>query len=215
LARHFYEASPPEFGDGAPPAGPVHDDNPEPWPGAGQWVDRWYAGQYPMIAIPNIRGGRLDPDRAFAGMKRIVERWRHPNGLIWAMAVANYGHCGAWTETLGVAAPLQEMLLQSYGGVLRVFPCWPTGVAASFTTLRAEGALLVSASWADGRVTALKILSEVGSPCRMVSPWSDGVEVETATGQPVVLTDWAPRIVAFETAAGQEYVVRPKQEPGN
>ena len=211
LAKHFYEASPPEFGDGAPPAGPVHDNNPEAWPGAGQWVDLWYAGQYPMIAIPNIRSGRLDPDRAFTGMKRIVERWRHPNGLIWAMAVANYGHCGAWTETLGIAAPLQEMLLQSYGGVLRVFPCWPAGVPASFTTFRAEGAFLVSAAWKDGRVTSLEILSEKGGTCRLVAPWPEGAQVETATGHSVTTADWAPGIPAFDTTAGEVYRVHAKE----
>jgi hypothetical protein len=163
-----------------------------------------------MIAIPNIRGGRLDPDRAFVGMKRIVERWRHPNGLIWAMAVANYGHCGAWTETLGMAAPLQEMLLQSYGGVLRVFPCWPAGVAANFTTLRAEGAFLVSASWKEGRVASLEIRSEKGGPCRLFAPWPEGVAVETAAGQTVTITEWSPGIPAFETTAGETYRVQPR-----
>ena len=180
---------------------------PNPGPAQGSGLDLWYAGQYPMVAIPNIRSGRLDPDRAFAGMKRIVERWRHPNGLIWAMAVANYGHCGAWTETLGIAAPLQEMLLQSYGGVLRIFPCWPAGVAASFTTLRAEGAFLVSASWNEGRVVSLEILSEKGGACRLVAPWPEGVQVETAAGQPVAVTEWAPGIPAFETTAGETYHV--------
>ena len=210
LAQHFYEACPPEFGNGAPPASPVHDKSPEAWPGAGQWVDLWYAGQYPMVAIPSIRSGGLDPDRVFAGMKRIVERWRHPNGLIWAMAVANYGHCGAWTETLGIAAPLQEMLLQSYGGVLRVFPCWPADVAASFTTLRAEGAFLVSAAWKEGRVDSLEILSEKGGTCRLFAPWPAGIQVETTAGQVVGITQWAPGIPAFETTAGETYRVHPQ-----
>lgn len=210
LARHFYEASPPEFGDGAVPAGPVNDDNPAAWPGAGQWVDLWYAGQYPMIAIPNIRSGRLDPERAYTGLRRIIERWRHPNGLIWAMAIANYGHCGAWTETLGIAAPLQEMLLQSYGGVIRVFPCWPRDVAASFTTLRAEGAFLVSASWREGRVTGLEILSEKGGPCRLVTPWPQGIQVETVAGDSVKVTPWAENIPTFDTTAGETYRIVPR-----
>jgi hypothetical protein len=211
LARHFAEACPPEFGDGAPPAKPVDDSSPEAWPGPGNWVDLWYAGQYPMLALPNIRSGRLDPERAFVGMKRIVERWRHPNGLIWAMAVTNYGHCGAWTETLGMAAPLQEMLLQSYGGVLRIFPCWPAGVAASFTTLRAEGAFLVSGSWKDGRVTSLEVFSEKGGTCRLFAPWPGGIAVQTAAGQPVACEDWAPGIPAFETTVGEKYSVRPRE----
>jgi hypothetical protein len=169
-----------------------------------------------MMAIPNIRSGRLDARRAFTGLRRIAERWRHPNGLIWAMAVANYGHCGAWTETLGIAAPLQEMLLQSYGGVLRVFPCWPAEVAAGFTTFRAEGAFLVSASWKDGRVTALEILSEKGGPCRVVAPWSEGLRVETVSAEsvevtPVGVKPWAEGILLFETAAKTRYRLRPRE----
>jgi hypothetical protein len=209
LSKHFYEANPPEFGDGSPPRPPVHDNNPEPWPGAGQWTDLWYAGQYPIGAMATVRSGGLDGKRAFSGLKRIVERWRHPNGLVWAMAVANYGHCGAWTETLGIAAPLQEMMLQSYGGVLRIFPCWPSDVAASYTTLRAEGAFLVSAGWKDGRVTSLEIVSEKGTPCRLVTPWPGGVKVESASGESVPSTEWAPGISAFETKAGQTYRVLP------
>ncbi len=205
LAAHFSQACPPEFGDGSVPAAPVREDNAAAWPGADQWVDLWYAGQYPMVAIPTIRSGRLDPDRAYVGLQRIVQRWRHPNGLIWAMAIANYGHCGAWTETLGMAAPLQEMLLQSYGGVLRVFPCWPADVAASFSTLRGEGAFLVSASWKEGRVESLEIMSEKGQTCRLVAPWPGGIQVKTKSGQAVAVTPWAEHIVAFDTTAGETY----------
>ena len=74
----------------------------------------------------------------------------------------DYGHAGAWTETLGICAPLQEMMLQSFGGVLRLFPAWPREVAASFTTFRTEGAFLVSASWAEGSVASAEIRSEKG-----------------------------------------------------
>jgi alpha-L-fucosidase 2 len=164
-----------------------------------------------MIAIPNIRGGQLDPERVFAGLKRIVQRWRHPNGLVWAMAIANYGHCGAWTETLGIVAPLQEMMLQSYGGVLRVFPCWPANVAASFTTFRAEGAFLVSASWEEGAVTSLEILSETGGTCRLAEPWPEGVSIETSSGLPIATVQWAEGIPAFETTAGETYRVRRRE----
>src|SRR5512141_200585 len=46
----------------------------------------------------------------------------------------------------GAAAALQEMLLQSYAGFIEVFPAIPAAWKdVSFTTLRAEGAFLVSA----------------------------------------------------------------------
>ncbi len=49
------------------------------------------------------------------------------------------------------AAGLQEMLLQSYSGTIRVFPAIPaTWRDVSFKGLRAEGAFLVSAERKDG-----------------------------------------------------------------
>ncbi|MBI2302045.1 MAG: hypothetical protein HYU66_24335, partial [Armatimonadetes bacterium] len=119
VRKLFHDANPPEFGDAVPYAAPVSDANGGTWPKPGEWLDEWYAGQYPVVAMSVLRAGQFDPARGYAGLRRIAQRWGHPNGLVWAMSVADYGHSGAWTETLGIAAPLQEMMLQSFGGVLR------------------------------------------------------------------------------------------------
>lgn len=105
------------------------------------------------------------------------------------------------------AAALQEMLLQSYSGVLRLFPAVPaTWKDASFETLRAEGAFLVSAEREGGAVERIEIVSEKGGPCRLEDPFldaefstqeieKDDIEAEagelrfaTRPGQRVVLT---------------------------
>jgi hypothetical protein len=204
-AQLFADANPPEFGDGRP-YHPAHRGDPsQPWPGAGNWTDLWYAGQYPLITMPALRGGDFDAERGYTGLRRIIQRWRHPNGLVWAMSAANYGHAGAWTETLGICAPLQEMMLQSFGGVLRLFPYWPKSVDAEFTTFRAEGAFLVSARWSDGAIKEVEILSERGSDCRLYSPWPGGVKVETAEGQPVAVAAPVDGIHRFTTQAGERY----------
>ena len=207
VVKYFYETNAPEFGDGQPYHTPPHEASPQPWPPITDGLNTWYSGQYPVAAMGNLRQGGLDPERAYLGMKYIIERWRHPNGIIWAMSVGNYGHAGAWTETLGVAAPLQEMMLQTNGGVLRIFPCWPKAVAASFRTFRAEGAFLVSASWADGAVTSVEILSEKGGPCRLYSPWDTKPKVETAAGKAVAVDGPKDDIYEFGTTAGERYRV--------
>ena len=70
------------------------------------------------------------------------------------------------------AAGIQEMLLQSYSGVIRVFPAVPdTWADISFTTLRAEGAFLVSAERQDGRVAAVLIRAEKAGECRLADPF--------------------------------------------
>jgi hypothetical protein len=206
IEKHFQEANPPEFGLGRPYQPKAQNTPPTPWPNVD--ADRWYAGQYPLFAVPALRSGSLDPEGVYLGMKRIVQRWQHANGLVWAMAIANYGHAGAWTETLGICAPLQEMMLQSFGGVLRIFPCWPNDVAASFRDFRAEGAFLVSASWGKGTVQDVEILSEKGGPCRLYSPWSDGLSVTTSAGNAVEVAKPKDGIYEFATKAGQRYRIQ-------
>jgi hypothetical protein len=202
LARYFYEASSPEFGDGSVPRPWDLTEGPA-WPGPGDGFDTWYSGQYPISAVANLRCGGLSGSRAYTGLRRLIQRWRHPNGLVWAMSIANYGHAGAWAETLGITGPLSEMLLQSYGSVIRLFPAWPKDVAASFRTLRAEGAFLVSASWVDGKVTACQIASEKGALCRIYYP--GGFQVHDATGGAVPVALWQGDIYEFQTEPGQTY----------
>ena len=68
-------------------------------------------------------------------------------------------------------AAINEMLLQSWGGKLRILPAIPEAWAdVSFENLRAEGALLVSAQRRGGRVTRLLIHSEKGGEVKLVYP---------------------------------------------
>jgi alpha-L-fucosidase 2 len=70
------------------------------------------------------------------------------------------------------AAGLQEMLLQSYSGTIRLFPAVPPAWKdVSFETLRAEGAFLVSAERKDGDVQRVEIVSEMGASCRLEYPF--------------------------------------------
>jgi hypothetical protein len=70
------------------------------------------------------------------------------------------------------ASGLQEMLIQSHAGYLELFPAIPADwSSASFKTLRAEGAFLVSAKKESGKVTALNIHSEKGGSLKVKSPF--------------------------------------------
>lgn len=70
------------------------------------------------------------------------------------------------------AAAVQEMLLQSYGGQIRIFPAVPASWDnVSFEKLRAEGAFLVSAERRAGKTKAVYIYAEKTNICRLVSPF--------------------------------------------
>jgi len=83
------------------------------------------------------------------------------------------------------AQAVHEMLLQSWGGLVRVFPAtsarWQD---VEFEDLRAEGALRVSASRRAGRTTRVKLLSERGGPVRLRDPF--GGEAFDSVGPAVV-----------------------------
>ncbi len=90
-----------------------------------------------------------------------------------------------------VPATIQEMLLQSFQGRVRVFANWPAGMDARFGDLRAFGAFLVSSDVRAGAVQYVRILSERGQPLTLVNPWPsattlrlwrDGKDAGTLTG---------------------------------
>ncbi|MGJ8656013.1 MAG: glycoside hydrolase family 95-like protein [Akkermansiaceae bacterium] len=67
---------------------------------------------------------------------------------------------------LSFATSLHDMLLQSWGGKIRVFPGTPERWEdVAFDKFRAQGAFLVSASKKAGETQFVKVESLVGSPC--------------------------------------------------
>lgn len=79
------------------------------------------------------------------------------------------------------AAGIQELLIQSHNGVLRVFPAIPTSWDdVSFTTLRAEGALLVSAERRSGRTRSVTITCEKDGTVKLADPF-DGTRFAQKT----------------------------------
>jgi len=72
------------------------------------------------------------------------------------------------------AAGLQEMLLQSYSGTIRVFPAIPgRWKDASFKTLRAEGAFLLSAERKGGLTQRVEVIAEKGGLLRLENPFAE------------------------------------------
>ena len=73
---------------------------------------------------------------------------------------------------MAFASGVQEMLLQSHSGVIRVFPAIPSDWKdVSFDKLRAIGAFVVSASLENGDVSLVKVVSEKGGLLRLVNPF--------------------------------------------
>ena len=165
---------------------------------------RNYFGQFPWALMIHLRNRAYHPERDYAAVCAFINKWRRPNGTIRAMSEADYGYIGVYTESQGILAPLQEMMLQSWDGVIRLFPAWPTHINASFTTFRAEGAFLVSAIWEAGGVKHAEIVSECGGICRFAGFFSGQMVVQDDGGSriPYTIQD---DVFIFETTLGGRY----------
>ena len=66
------------------------------------------------------------------------------------------------------------MLIQSHTGIVRLFPAIPEEWKdVRFTTLRTEGAFLVSAIMENGDVTTIDIHSEKGGELKLYNPFKN------------------------------------------
>ena len=67
---------------------------------------------------------------------------------------------------------VHEMLLQSWNGIIRVFPALPEDWKnLSFENLWTEGAFQVSAECKEGKLSQIEITSTQGNPLKLKSPW--------------------------------------------
>ena len=78
-------------------------------------------------------------------------------------------------ESMSVlATAMNESLLQSYDGVLRIFPAFPANKKGRFT-LHAVGGFIVSSEIKSGEVQWIGIKSLSGKPCKLELPWDKAV----------------------------------------
>ena len=103
----------------------------------------------------------------------------------------------------GLGNCITEMLLQSWRGIIRVFPAWPDAweyKEAVFADLRAEGAFLVSSRRSRDGVLWVGIYSERGGVCKLINPWpgADVQVIRLPSGEPVAYRSEGGLIV-FDT----------------
>lgn len=175
---------------------------------------RWTGWSWPWASLIASRAGlgnmayeMLRQYRAF-----VTANSFHINGdpRVFGLSHARYSPM-TLEAGFAAAAAIMEMLLQSWGGTIRVFPtvpdCWGE---AHFEDLRAEGAFLVSALRRKGQTRWVRIRSEVGGPCRMVTAWPGRRVTARAEGERITMTG---ERLTWATAAGREYLLFPSDAP--
>ncbi len=112
-----------------------------------------------------------------------------------------------------VSAAVNEMLLQSHDGVIRIAPAVPENWTVRFT-LAARGGFLVSAERAQGHIAWVAIDSRLGGPCRVEHPWQqDRIVCLDTRGHRVEAKTLPGNAIEFPTRPGERYLlVRDEKE---
>ena len=105
---------------------------------------------------------------------------------------------------------INEMLMQSHHGRVRIFPAVPEclGANCAFRQLRAEGAFLVSAERRAGKTAYVQIESLAGQPCAITlydSGDSETLKLKDSAGKSVMAKRIAKNTWSFETQKGVTY----------
>lgn len=113
---------------------------------------------YSLTGAASMYASYGEGDKALEQLHKLFNKFLRPNTM--------YKESGPVIETpLSGAQVVNDMLLQSWGGKIRVFPGVPTTWKdITFNNLRTEGAFLVSAIRKSGRTVFIQIQSTTGAP---------------------------------------------------
>ncbi|MEU5974690.1 Tat pathway signal sequence domain protein [Streptomyces sp. NPDC047315] len=145
-------------------------------------------------------------DDALRYLRELVARFIQPNTM--------YYEAGPVIETpLSAAMTVHDMLCQSWGSAIRIFPGvpgeWADVVLHDFRT---EGAFLVSAVRSAGRTRWVRVHSLAGEPCRVRHSITGPVAVSGIEGPDPRWRDVGGGEVEISLARGAQAVVHPAGE---
>ncbi len=169
-------------------------------------------GNNAMVML-GVARARLDMPETLDWIVEEVQARLRPNGTLTLNRLgAHFNAFGHYTEQFGATMVLSELLIQSVGDVIRVFPAWPKQRNARFRQLRTQGGFLVSSSMQDGKISQIEIESTVGGPLRIVSPWENATVTRSDTASRQSLTLDAQNMAQLSTHPGDTLIFEPHKK---
>jgi alpha-L-fucosidase 2 len=155
---------------------------------------KWFKRQVRYCVLPD----GVSSDR----VRQVGGRYRDSTSFDFMLPM------GIWTENLSLPAVLNECMMQSYTGTIRLFPNTRNLGPARFQNLRAAGAFLVSASFDGKNVSQVSLLSEKGKTVRLANPWKNAsVRVTRQRDGRRVQVQVENGVLGFPSSAGDIYHV--------
>ena len=116
-------------------------------------------------------------------VNRMIHNLLKPNGLMSHLSMAGASENAEYRETVSGTPEnnaafvmlVTETLMQSYNGLIRLFPGMTGKASARLGDLLAEGAFLVSSELKCGKVKFVSIKAEKAGTARVKNPWSGKV----------------------------------------
>src|SRR5208337_2464304 len=157
---------------------------------------KWFKNEVRYCLLPNgITGDRV---------RQIDGRYHDNLDFDFMMRM------GVWTENLSLPAVLNECMVQSFTGTLRLFPNTQGLGRANFRNLRAAGAFLLSAAYEGKTVSSVTLFSEKGTTAKLENPWpGKQVKVTREGSQQPLTVSLKGSVVQFPTEAGARYRIEP------
>jgi hypothetical protein len=136
----------------------------------------------------------------------LMSRFVQPNTM--------YKESGPVIETpLSAAQSLHDMVCQSWGGTIRVFPALPDAWAdVTVHDFRTQGAFLLSAVRAGGVTRWVRLTSEAGAPCVVRHGIAGPVEVRDGRGRPLRYSDAGEGAIRIALPKGRSALITARGE---
>jgi alpha-L-fucosidase 2 len=169
------------------------------------WLALGESYGFTFTGAASIAASIGDGNAALEYLNRMI---RYPNTLYRE----SDGKGGPVIETpLSAAKSLQDMLIQSWNGKIRIFPAIPDEWKdVCMANMRTEGAFLISASRENGITRFVHVKSLAGSPCRLIPEITkDGSEDRVSVfrdGQ-ITVRELADGILELDLKKGEEATI--------
>lgn len=140
------------------------------------------------------------------GEKALEHLRAHHNNARFVMPNTMYIEGSPVIEcSLFAAKSLQDMLLQSWGDRIRIFPAVPAEwKEVTFHDLRSEGAFLISAARQGGHTRWVRIKSLAGAPCKVRPSFEGSFSVSSPA---LKMREVEPGLFELGLAKGQEVIL--------